>query len=261
MAPEWETGPPGVCSHRHSGSDITATAVSFLLLQDQRPSFSTHTPTLQRLRAKTFKTTQARASTGHGVHSGRGPPAGGHASLHEFPTCSPVGHAAQTLGPNRRRVGALPKQRDASAHGPTSIRKSPVRSPACHATPPSSTDSRYCRAGKAGVGVNSSMGVSAGKTRAPRYKPGRCCPNLVWDPGRKTRASPVGSGWSRPMGLDTPVMGQHRLRRWSQLHSGATVLSFSLFAENTEQRAPRYMSICTRLSFSLKASVTKHFQF
>lgn len=44
----------------------------------------------------------------------------------------------------------------------TSMRKSPVLSPACHATPPSSTDSRYCRAGKAGVGVNSSMGVSAG---------------------------------------------------------------------------------------------------
>lgn len=43
----------------------------------------------------------------------------------------------------------------------TSMRKSPVLSPACHATPPSSTDSRYCRAGKAGVGVNSSMGVSA----------------------------------------------------------------------------------------------------
>ena len=41
------------------------------------------------------------------------------------------------------------------------MRKSPVRSPACHATPPSSTDSRYCSAGKAGVGVNSSMGVSA----------------------------------------------------------------------------------------------------
>ena len=45
----------------------------------------------------------------------------------------------------------------------TSIRKSPVLSPACHATPPSSTDSRYCRAGKAGVGVNSSMGVSAAR--------------------------------------------------------------------------------------------------
>lgn len=43
----------------------------------------------------------------------------------------------------------------------TSMRKSPVLSPACHATPPSSTDSRYCSAGKAGVGVNSSMGVSA----------------------------------------------------------------------------------------------------
>lgn len=43
----------------------------------------------------------------------------------------------------------------------TSIRKSPVLRPACHATPPSSTDSKYCRAGKAGVGVNSSMGVSA----------------------------------------------------------------------------------------------------
>lgn len=44
----------------------------------------------------------------------------------------------------------------------TSIRKSPVRSPALHATPSRSTDSRYCSAGNAGVGVNSSIGVSAG---------------------------------------------------------------------------------------------------
>lgn len=44
---------------------------------------------------------------------------------------------------------------------PTSIKKSPVLRPACHATPPSSTDSKYCKAGKAGVGVNSSIGVSA----------------------------------------------------------------------------------------------------
>lgn len=44
----------------------------------------------------------------------------------------------------------------------TSMRKSPVRSPALHATPPWSTDSRYWRAGNAGVGANSSMGVSAG---------------------------------------------------------------------------------------------------
>lgn len=43
----------------------------------------------------------------------------------------------------------------------TSMRKSPVRSPALQATPSTSTDSRYCSAGKAGVGVNSSMGVSA----------------------------------------------------------------------------------------------------
>lgn len=43
----------------------------------------------------------------------------------------------------------------------TSMRKSPVLKPAFHATPPSSTDSRYCKAGNAGVGVNSSMGVSA----------------------------------------------------------------------------------------------------
>lgn len=41
------------------------------------------------------------------------------------------------------------------------MRKSPVRSPALQATPSTSTDSRYCSAGKAGVGVNSSMGVSA----------------------------------------------------------------------------------------------------
>lgn len=48
--------------------------------------------------------------------------------------------------------------------GSTSIRKSPILRPALQATPPSSTDSRYCRAGKAGVGVNSSIGVWAGDT-------------------------------------------------------------------------------------------------
>ena len=36
-----------------------------------------------------------------------------------------------------------------------------MRSPALQATPSTSTDSRYWSAGKAGVGVNSSMGVSA----------------------------------------------------------------------------------------------------
>lgn len=49
----------------------------------------------------------------------------------------------------------------------TSMRKSPVLKPAFHATPPSSTDSRYCKAGNAGVGVNSSMGVSAKIQAAP----------------------------------------------------------------------------------------------
>lgn len=55
----------------------------------------------------------------------------------------------------------------------TSMRKSPVLRPAFHATPPSSTDSRYCKAGNAGVGVNSSMGVSAkspGQARWDRTK-------------------------------------------------------------------------------------------
>lgn len=46
----------------------------------------------------------------------------------------------------------------------TSMRKSPILRPALQATPPSSTDSRYCRAGNAGVGVNSSMGVWAKNT-------------------------------------------------------------------------------------------------
>lgn len=41
------------------------------------------------------------------------------------------------------------------------MRKSPILRPALQATPPSSTDSRYCSAGNAGVGVNSSMGVWA----------------------------------------------------------------------------------------------------
>lgn len=97
-----------------------------------------------------------------------------HASLHEHPFGS-NGHAVKTTDPTRQRVGALPKQKDTNTCVPTSIKKSPVLSPACHATPPSSTDSRYCRAGNAGVGVNSSMGVSAGKEgRTARSIPGRC---------------------------------------------------------------------------------------
>lgn len=47
----------------------------------------------------------------------------------------------------------------------TSMRKSPILRPALQATPPSSTDSRYCSAGNAGVGVNSSMGVWAAEQR------------------------------------------------------------------------------------------------
>lgn len=53
------------------------------------------------------------------------------------------------------------RRREGEKNDGTSIRKSPILSPALQATPPSSTDSRYCRAGKAGVGVNSSMGVWA----------------------------------------------------------------------------------------------------
>lgn len=79
------------------------------------------------------------------------------------PPARPAGRAAQSTGPTRPRAGALPQQKGADARVPTSIRKSPVLSPACQATPPSSTDSRYCSAGNAGVGVNSSMGVSAGR--------------------------------------------------------------------------------------------------
>lgn len=63
--------------------------------------------------------------------------------------------------------GAQRSHRPGQQHGLTSMRKSPVRSPALQATPSTSTDSRYCSAGKAGVGVNSSMGVSAaGEERA-----------------------------------------------------------------------------------------------
>lgn len=45
------------------------------------------------------------------------------------------------------------------------MRKSPILRPALQATPPSSTDSKYCSAGNAGVGVNSSMGVWAAEGR------------------------------------------------------------------------------------------------
>ncbi|KAG7276737.1 hypothetical protein CRUP_030354, partial [Coryphaenoides rupestris] len=62
----------------------------------------------------------------------------------------------------------------------TSMRKSPVLRPALQATPSTSTDSRYCSAGNAGVGVNSSIGVSAaasgrlkGRGRG-REDPSRC---------------------------------------------------------------------------------------
>lgn len=57
--------------------------------------------------------------------------------------------------------GSAPHQAAQVRMSLTSMRKSPVRSPALQATPSTSTDSRYCSAGKAGVGVNSSMGVSA----------------------------------------------------------------------------------------------------
>lgn len=53
----------------------------------------------------------------------------------------------------------------------TSMRKSPILRPALHATPPSSTDSRYCSAGNAGVGVNSSMGVWAVDDNKTRGSP------------------------------------------------------------------------------------------
>lgn len=65
--------------------------------------------------------------------------------------------------PTRQRLWGCRAQPEAL----TSMRKSPMRSPARQATPPSSTDSRYCSAGKAGVGVNSSMGVCAADGEEP----------------------------------------------------------------------------------------------
>lgn len=105
----------------------------------------------------------------------------------------PNGHADQATDPTHQRVGALPSRKTRTPR-PTSIRKSPVLRPACQATPPSSTDSRYCRAGNAGVGVNSSMGVSAGKARTESsLQPGGRVQG-----GSLSPVSPVGRGWSRP---------------------------------------------------------------
>lgn len=120
-----------------------------------------------------------------------------HARIHERPVW-----AQRPRCPDhgrRQRVGALPKQKDRNTGDPTSIKKSPVLSPACHATPPSSTDSRYCRAGNAGVGVNSSMGVSAGEATTlftrwetfPRRQPG---PPRT--PDHRTRGRPVRGMWA-----------------------------------------------------------------
>lgn len=130
------------------------------------------------------------------------------------------------------RVGALPKQHDIKHLCPTSIKKSPVLSPACHATPPSSTDSRYCRAGNAGVGVNSSMGVSARKTKKycvvsleDVFQVGH--PTCAWDPGRKTvTAFPFEKQWSwsssPQRGAHYSQAHQHLWKPQSQVHASTS---------------------------------------
>lgn len=147
---------------RHHGNHLSLPSTSYFKTNGR----VTYISSLQRDKATVSKTIpthspQKMASTVGG--NNQATPV--HGSLHACPQIWPNDHAAKTTDPNPTRVGTLPKQKDMNTAVPTSIKKSPVLSPACHATPPSSTDSRYCRAGNAGVGVNSSMGVSAGKTR------------------------------------------------------------------------------------------------
>ena len=73
----------------------------------------------------------------------------------------------------------------------------------------------------------------------------------LWEVGGPGQLSPG-------KGLTLMVMGRHQLKQWTQLLFGA---SRPLCLKHTGHRAPLSMSICTCLSFSLKASVTKHFQF
>lgn len=123
----------------------------------------------------------------------------------QAPASWPLGHICHDMDPSRKRVGALPQQKDTNTCIPTSIKKSPVLSPACHATPPSSTDSKYCRAGNAGVGVNSSMGVSAGKAKTPGYKPGRASQVGSPTPTGPREKDPCVSWWRWAVQASTPL--------------------------------------------------------
>ena len=157
-------------------------------------------PTLQRVTAKASKT-----APGPGLQESA--PTVGDITEHDLSraasTPAPASHAAETTDPNPKRVGALPRRKDPDTCVPTSIKKSPVLSPACQATPPSSTDSRYCKAGNAGVGVNSSMGVSAGKASDTALQAQKVLPRRPRPPptGARGEGGPCvsgGSGWSRP---------------------------------------------------------------
>ena len=83
-----------------------------------------------------------------------------------------------------------------------------MRSPALQATPSTSTDSRYWSAGKAGVGVNSSIGVSAvgrgGGDQLGRRQGGPPVPGL----GRKAAHRAAQGKKSRPSNPGrTPLRG------------------------------------------------------
>ena len=148
--------------HRSLTSGQPASSYFYLLLQDQQPSCRHCQPPKRQSQGHNLNT----LSAGNYIHwrweQPRKPPSKA-ASTHA-PGLDHWPHR-QDHRSSPQRAGALPRQKETNTGVPTSIKKSPVLSPACHATPPSSTDSRYCRAGNAGVGVNSSMGVSAGKTR------------------------------------------------------------------------------------------------
>lgn len=183
------------------------------------------------------------------------------------PPTGPTATRSRPRAPSIRESALSPAGRYGHPR-PTSIRKSPVLSPACQATPPSSTDSRYCRAGKAGVGVNSSMGVSAGKARTEsalqpggRVQGGSLTPTGPW---RKTLCpllevggpghQPPGRAWPSPSQASANWSSEGACPLGPPPHPGAS-------AESSDWRTALCASICARLSFSLKASVTKHFRF
>lgn len=116
------------------------------------------------------------------------------------------------------------------ASGLTSIRKSPVRSPALQATPSTSTDSRYWSAGKAGVGVNSSIGVSATKHKE-RERLRRC--------GKKQGGQERPGAWQNPSASSEGTRRRGEARPQRRNRALLTGFHRHWAAGRSQQPAPR----------------------